>query len=104
LTPALQVNYVGKAANLYEDAGYKLHGSSYVIDKYLGTSYLWNTVRTDGHPTVCVHAVRVALVVNSTVAHNARKQRHTPQCRAHVGRVAALVANPYVRDHDQSWS
>ena len=45
---ALQVNYVGKAANLYEDAGYKLHGSSYVINKYLGTTWLWDRVRVSG--------------------------------------------------------
>jgi hypothetical protein len=40
-----QVNYVGKAANLYEDAGYKLQGSSYVINKLLGTTWLWDRVR-----------------------------------------------------------
>jgi len=40
----VQVNYVGKAANLYEDAGYKLSGSAYVIEKYLGTSWLWDKV------------------------------------------------------------
>ena len=45
---AVQVNYVGKAANLYEDAGYKLHGSSYVINKYLGTTWLWDRVRVSG--------------------------------------------------------
>lgn len=45
---ALQVNYVGKAANLYEDAGYKLHGSAYVINKYLGTTWLWDRVRVSG--------------------------------------------------------
>ena len=39
----VQVNYVGKGANLYK-AGYELSGSSYVISKYLGTSWLW--VRT----------------------------------------------------------
>ena len=44
----LQVNYVGKAGNLYEDAGYELHGSSYVIDKFLGTSWLWDRVRVVG--------------------------------------------------------
>lgn len=43
-----QVNYVGKAANLYEDAGYKLHGSSYVINKYLGTTWLWDRIRVSG--------------------------------------------------------
>lgn len=40
-----QVNYVGKAANLYEDAGYQLNGSSYVINKLLGTTWLWDRVR-----------------------------------------------------------
>ena len=44
----VQVNYVGKAANLYEDAGYKLHGSAYVINKYLGTTWLWDRVRVSG--------------------------------------------------------
>eukprot|EP00877_Chromochloris_zofingiensis_P003328 jgi/Chrzof1/12997/Cz07g15220.t1 len=43
-----QVNYVGKAANLYQDAGYQLHGSAYVIEKYLGTSWLWDKVRVVG--------------------------------------------------------
>ncbi|KIY92916.1 hypothetical protein MNEG_15047 [Monoraphidium neglectum] len=37
-----QVNYVGKAANLYADAGYTLSGAAYVIEKYLGTSWLWD--------------------------------------------------------------
>jgi hypothetical protein len=31
---------VAKAANLYEDAGYELSGSAYVVEKYLGTSWL----------------------------------------------------------------
>ena len=44
----VQVNYVGKAANLYEDAGYKLHGSAYVINKYLGTTWLWDRIRVSG--------------------------------------------------------
>jgi len=43
-----QVNYVGKAANLYQDAGYKLSGSAYVIEKHLGTSWLWDKVRVVG--------------------------------------------------------
>jgi len=43
-----QVNYVGKAANLYADAGYKLNGSAYVIEKYLGTTWLWDRVRVVG--------------------------------------------------------
>ncbi|KAL6779083.1 PREP1 [Auxenochlorella protothecoides x Auxenochlorella symbiontica] len=43
-----QVNYVCKAANLYEDAGYKLSGTSYVINKFLGTSWIWDRVRVSG--------------------------------------------------------
>lgn len=43
-----QVNYVGKAANLYEDAGYKLSGSAYVVNKHLGTTWLWDRVRVSG--------------------------------------------------------
>ena len=42
-----QVNYVGKAANLY-DAGYELHGSVGVITRYLGTTWLWDRVRVQG--------------------------------------------------------
>jgi Zn-dependent M16 (insulinase) family peptidase len=42
-----QVNYVGKGANLYK-AGYELHGSSYVINKLLGTTWLWDRVRVSG--------------------------------------------------------
>ena len=43
-----QVNYVCKAANLYEDAGYTLSGASYVINKTLGTTWLWDRVRVSG--------------------------------------------------------
>jgi presequence protease len=42
-----QVNYVGKAANLY-DLGYELHGSSSIITRYLGASWLWDRVRVQG--------------------------------------------------------
>ncbi|KAJ6806249.1 presequence protease 1, chloroplastic/mitochondrial-like [Iris pallida] len=42
-----QVNYVGKAANLYE-SGYKLNGSAYVISKYIGNTWLWDRVRVSG--------------------------------------------------------
>ena len=42
------MNYVGKAANLYEDAGYKLHGSAYVINKSLGMTHVWDRVRVMG--------------------------------------------------------
>lgn len=43
-----QVNYVGKAANLYQDAGYQLSGSAYVVNKHLGTTWLWDRVRVSG--------------------------------------------------------
>lgn len=42
-----QVNYVGKAANIYE-AGYRLNGSAYVISKYIGNTWLWDRVRVSG--------------------------------------------------------
>ncbi|PKA56112.1 Presequence protease 1, chloroplastic/mitochondrial [Apostasia shenzhenica] len=42
-----QVNYVGKAGNIYE-AGYKLSGSAYVISKYIGNTWLWDRVRVSG--------------------------------------------------------
>mmetsp|Transcript_99777 Transcript_99777/g.310804 ORF Transcript_99777/g.310804 Transcript_99777/m.310804 type:complete len:386 (+) Transcript_99777:575-1732(+) len=42
-----QVNYVGKGGNLYA-SGYELHGSSLVISKFLGTTYLWDRVRVSG--------------------------------------------------------
>ena len=48
ITVPTQVNYVGKAANLYKDAGYELSGSSYVINKYIGTTWLWDRVRVSG--------------------------------------------------------
>lgn len=47
LTIPAQVNYVGKAANLYEH-GYELHGSSAVIGKYMGLTWLWEKVRVQG--------------------------------------------------------
>ena len=43
-----QVNYVGKGANLYEDAGYQLSGASYVVNKHLGTTWIWDRVRVSG--------------------------------------------------------
>lgn len=46
LTPA-QVNYVGKAANLY-DLGYQWHGSASVILRYLRMGRLWDEVRVRG--------------------------------------------------------
>jgi Zn-dependent M16 (insulinase) family peptidase len=42
-----QVNYVGKAASLY-DAGYELNGSAYVISKFIGNTWLWDRVRVSG--------------------------------------------------------
>eukprot|EP00884_Botryococcus_braunii_P006457 jgi/Botrbrau1/15812/Bobra.40_1s0001.1 len=48
LTVPTQVNYVCKAGNLYEDAGYSLKGSAYVISKVIGTSWLWDRVRVVG--------------------------------------------------------
>ncbi len=47
LTIPAQVNYVGKAANLF-DLGYTLHGSAMVVNKYLGTTWLWERVRVQG--------------------------------------------------------
>ncbi len=46
LAPA-QVNYVGKAANLY-DLGYQWHGSASVILRYLRMGRLWDEVRVRG--------------------------------------------------------
>lgn len=37
---ATQVNYVAKGGNLYAH-GYRFHGSAYVINKYLGMTWLW---------------------------------------------------------------
>ncbi|KAL8210466.1 hypothetical protein R6Q57_004903 [Mikania cordata] len=42
-----QVNYVGKAANIY-DAGYQLRGSAYVIAKYISNTWLWDNIRVSG--------------------------------------------------------
>ncbi|KAK4747804.1 hypothetical protein SAY87_014390 [Trapa incisa] len=42
-----QVNYVGKAANIYE-TGYQLDGSAYVISKYISNTWLWDRVRVSG--------------------------------------------------------
>lgn len=40
---AAQVNYVGKGGNLYQ-SGYEYHGSSLVVSKLLGATYLWDKV------------------------------------------------------------
>ncbi len=42
-----QVNFVGKAFNLYE-AGYQYHGSINVINGLLRTMYLWEKIRVQG--------------------------------------------------------
>ena len=42
-----QVNFIGKAANLY-DSGYAFHGSVFVINNYLRTAWLWDRVRVHG--------------------------------------------------------
>ncbi|XP_014520661.1 presequence protease 1, chloroplastic/mitochondrial [Vigna radiata var. radiata] len=42
-----QVNYVGKAANIY-DVGYQFNGSAYVISKYISNTWLWDRVRVSG--------------------------------------------------------
>lgn len=42
-----QVNYVGKAANVYE-TGYQLNGSAYVISKHISNTWLWDRVRVSG--------------------------------------------------------
>ena len=47
LTLPSQVNFVGKGANLYT-AGYKLHGSAFVIAPYLRGTYLWDKIRVQG--------------------------------------------------------
>ena len=47
LTIPAQVNYVGKAVNLYS-AGYKYHGSVNVISNLIRTGYLWDKIRVQG--------------------------------------------------------
>jgi len=47
MTMPAQVNYVGKGANLYK-AGYRFHGSSHVICRFLRNSWLWERVRVQG--------------------------------------------------------
>ncbi len=42
-----QVNYVGKAGNLYE-AGFELHGAMYVAINYMRIDYLLNRIRIQG--------------------------------------------------------
>jgi Zn-dependent M16 (insulinase) family peptidase len=52
LTAPSQVNFVGKAANLYT-AGYERHGSMGVITNYLRTTWLWDRVRVQGGAYGC---------------------------------------------------
>ena len=47
MTIPSQVNYVGKGANLYP-AGYRFHGSTHVITRYLRNAWLWEQVRVQG--------------------------------------------------------
>ena len=47
LTIPAQVNYVGKAANLY-DLGYEFDGSADVVTGYLRMAYLWEKIRVLG--------------------------------------------------------
>ncbi|MGE5222248.1 MAG: insulinase family protein [Omnitrophica WOR_2 bacterium] len=47
LTIPAKVNFVGKGANLYA-LGYRLNGSVLVINKFLGTTWLWEKVRVQG--------------------------------------------------------
>jgi hypothetical protein len=47
LTIPSQVNYIGKALNLFT-AGYDFHGSSLAITKYLRNSWLWDRIRVQG--------------------------------------------------------
>ncbi|GMH13419.1 hypothetical protein Nepgr_015260 [Nepenthes gracilis] len=47
ITIPTQVNYVGKAANIYE-TGYQLKGSAYVISRYISNTWLWDRVRVSG--------------------------------------------------------
>ena len=47
ITLPAQVNYVGKAVNLY-DGGYEFHGAALAASKYLRTGYLWEKIRVMG--------------------------------------------------------
>ncbi|MCB9153956.1 MAG: insulinase family protein [Caldilineae bacterium] len=47
LTIPAQVNYVGKAANLYE-LGYELNGAAFVAVKLLDNTWMWDRVRVQG--------------------------------------------------------
>jgi len=47
LTIPAQVNYVGKAGDVYS-LGYRFHGSAHVICRYLRNSWLWDRIRVQG--------------------------------------------------------
>ncbi|MGE5843134.1 MAG: insulinase family protein [Deltaproteobacteria bacterium] len=47
MTLPAQVNYVGKGINLYE-LGYRYHGSTHVITRYLRNAWLWEKIRLQG--------------------------------------------------------
>ncbi|MGE5839136.1 MAG: insulinase family protein [Deltaproteobacteria bacterium] len=47
MTLPAQVNYVGKGVNLYE-LGYRYHGSTHVITRYLRNAWLWEKIRLQG--------------------------------------------------------
>lgn len=47
MTIPSQVNYVGKAVNLYA-LGYRFHGSSLPVTRYLRNAWLWDRVRVQG--------------------------------------------------------
>ena len=47
MTLPAQVNYVGKGVNLY-NLGYRYHGSTHVITRYLRNSWLWEKIRLQG--------------------------------------------------------
>ncbi|MAW40267.1 MAG: peptidase M16 [Kiritimatiellaceae bacterium] len=42
-----RINFVGAAANLYEQ-NYQMHGSALVISRYLQTAWLWEKIRVQG--------------------------------------------------------
>jgi hypothetical protein len=47
MTLPAQVNYVGKGVNLYA-MGYRYHGATHVITRYLRNAWLWEKIRVQG--------------------------------------------------------
>jgi len=47
MTLPAQVNYVGKGVNLYAQ-GYRYHGATHVITRYLRNAWLWEKIRLQG--------------------------------------------------------